>query len=156
MDTTIIVACISASVSVVTVTLGYFFTKSAEREAIWRQQKLEHYRELMIAISGIVKDDSTADAQRRFAMACNVIGLVASQEVISNLYRYRRIIAGWEGKAPDEHDDALKRLILAIRRDLKIIPSDEAETFAYSLWASGVGSGIEKPKGSGSKTPPMA
>jgi hypothetical protein len=151
MDTTIVVASISASVSVVSVTLGYFFTKSAEREAEWRRQKLEHYRELMIALSGIVKEDSTADAQRRFAMACNVIGLVASQEAISNLYQYRKIIAGWDIKAPDEHDDVLRKLILAIRRDLKITPGDEAETFAYSLWASGVGPGIEKSKGAGSK-----
>ena len=70
-------------------------------------------------------------------MKCN--RLVASQEVIPNLYLYRKVIAGWESKAPDEHDDVLKKLILAIRRDLKITPGDEAETFAYALWASGVG-----------------
>lgn len=143
MNTAIVVACISAAVSVVTVALGYFLTKSAERYAERRRQKLQQYRDLMIAISGIVKEDSTPEAQRRFAMACNVIGLVASQRVITSLYNYRKIIGPSGDPSPSEHDESLNKLILAIRDDLKITPRDESATFIYRVWASGVGPGPE-------------
>ncbi len=80
--TPVLVAIISAAASLLIVAAITFFltlTKRKEREAEWRKQKLEHYREFLDALSGTAGTDSTPDAQRRWARASNTIGLVASQ-----------------------------------------------------------------------------
>jgi len=137
----IYVALISGSVSIFVAALTYLFTKFREREADWRQQKLEHYKELLEAVSGIVENDATPDAQRRYAKATNVIGLVASQEVIVAMERLRKASRRYEGWTMEEHDDALSKLLLAIRKDLNIRPEDDPATFKYKLWTSGAKSG---------------
>jgi hypothetical protein len=120
-------------------TVSYFLTKLKERESEWRKQKLEYYREFLTAVSGTVQGDSNPDAQRRFATACNVIGLVASQDVIHNLHRFQEVTKANSGASLKDHDDILKHLLLSIRRDLQISPKDNPETFSYRLWASGAG-----------------
>jgi hypothetical protein len=140
METPIFVAVISGAASLVVAALSYWLTKAREREADWRKQKLEHYRELLEAISGIVAGDGTDESQRRYARATNVVGLVASQEVIAAVDRMREASRPHEAWSMVEHDAALASLLLAIRRDLGIRPKDDPTTFSYKLWASGVGS----------------
>jgi hypothetical protein len=140
MLASIIVAAISAAASIIAAAVSYFMTKSKEREADWRKQKLEHYRELLEAISGIVEGDATPESQRRYAKATNVIGLVASQDVIIAMERTRRASKRHAGWTVEEHDAALSALVLAIRRDLDVRPKDDPSTFRYKLWASGTGS----------------
>lgn len=108
MDASILVAIISAATGVVVAALSFLFTKFREREADWRQEKLKHYKELMAAISGIVIEHSTPENQQRFAEACNVVGLVASQNVIKHLHVFQQTIK--ITRAPltnEEHDKAL-------------------------------------------------
>ena len=137
METPVFVAVISGAASLVVAALTYLLTKTREREADWRKQKLEHYRELLEAISGIVDGDGTPDAQRRYAKATNVIGLVASQDVILSVDRLRESSRRHNNWTIEEHDAALSAMLLAIRRDLGIRPKDNPETFRYKLWASG-------------------
>lgn len=139
MNNPVAVPIISAAASLVAVAASYWFTKAREREADWRKQKLDHYRELLEAISGIVAGESTPGDQRRYARATNAIGLVASQEVIQAVDRLREVSRPSAGWTKEQHDAALAALLLAIRRDLGIRPKDNPATFTYSLWASGAG-----------------
>lgn len=138
MDTPIFVAIISAAASIAIAAGTFFLTKRKEREAEWRKQKLEHYREFLDALSGTVGTDSTPDAQRRWARATNTIGLVASQQVLHALRYFQDAIARSNPNPSQEaHDRALNALMLAIRADLDISPADDPETFAFRLWCSG-------------------
>ena len=88
------------------------------------------YQELFEAMSGIVKGDSTAEAQRRFAKSCNSIGLIASVEVIQSVQQMQE--AAQTGL---NHDEVLTKLLRAVRKDLGL-PLEDGE-FVYRLWASG-------------------
>ena len=138
MDTPVVVALISAAVSLVVAAGTFFLTKSKEREAEWRKQKLEHYREFLDALSGVVGTDSTAEAQRRWARASNTIGLVASQHVLTSLREFQDAIARSNpNPSIEEHDRKLNQLLLTIRADLGVSPADVPETFSFRLWCSG-------------------
>lgn len=138
MNTAVFVAVISATASIFVAAMSFLFTKHREREADWRRDKLQHYRELMIAVSGIVKEHSSPANQRRFADACNVVGLVASQEVVKSLQDFQEIIkASRPCPTVEEHDKALTSLVLSLRRDLRLSPKDDIRTFRYRLWAGG-------------------
>lgn len=138
METPIFVAIISGATSLVVATVLHWLTKVREHEADWRKQKLEHYRELLEALSGIVSGEGNAESQRRYARATNVIGLVASQEVILTVDRMRQASRRHSDWTLEEHDAALASMLLAIRRDLGIRPKDDPLTFKYNLWSSGV------------------
>ena len=138
MDTTILVTVISAITSLAVAAVTFSLTKQKEREAEWRKQKLEHYREFLDALSGTVGSDSTPEAQRRWAQATNTIGLVASQQVLLALQEFQNAIAHSNPKpSVEEHDRTLNQLMLAIRTDLNISPADDPETFSFRLWCSG-------------------
>jgi len=47
MDAPIIVAVITAAAGLFASSLTFFLTKKKEREAEWRKQKLDHYKEFM-------------------------------------------------------------------------------------------------------------
>ena len=138
MDTPILVAVISAAASIAVAAVTFFLTKRKEREAEWRKQKLEHYREFLDALSGTVGTDSTSEAQRRWARATNTIGLVASQQVLLALRQFQDATARSNPNSSQEsHDQALNKLMLAIRADLNITPTDDPATFSFRLWCSG-------------------
>ncbi|WP_154668192.1 hypothetical protein [Pseudoduganella violaceinigra] len=138
MDTPITVAIISAAASIVVAAGTFFLTKRKEREAEWRKQKLEHYREFLDALSRTVGSDSTPEAQRRWARATNTIGLVAAQRVLSALRQFQDAIARSNpNPSVETHDHALNQLMLAIRADLNVSPTDDPDTFSFRLWCSG-------------------
>lgn len=138
MDTPILVAVISAAASLVAAAITFSLTKKKEREAEWRKQKLEHYRELLDALNGTVGTDSTPEAQRRWTRACNIIVLVASRQVLSALREFQNAtVISNPNRSNEEHDQKLKQLMLAIRADLNISPADKAEDFSFQLWCSG-------------------
>lgn len=90
MDTPIIVAIITAGVSVIVAFCTFWFTKSKEREAEVRKLKLEHYRDLVNSFSGIVGTDHTPEGVKHFSRACNNLSLIASQEVLVALQAYQQ------------------------------------------------------------------
>ncbi|MBP4044985.1 hypothetical protein [Chromobacterium violaceum] len=139
MDTPVWVAVISSAASILVAAVTFFLTKRKERDAEWRKQKLEHYREFLDALSGTVGTDSTPEAQQRWARAANTIGLVASQSVLLALWQFQDAIARSNpNPSKQAHDDALNRLMLAIRLDLDVSPADDPSTFSFRLWCSGV------------------
>jgi hypothetical protein len=131
--TAIVLALITAAASIVVAAVSYMLTKALDRAAELRKQKLDHYRELLGAISGIVGGGKTED-QERYARATNVVALVASQNVIAALMRMRECSRADAPVSTEEHDAALIKLLLAIRRDLGVRPKDDPNTFHFRLY----------------------
>jgi hypothetical protein len=139
MSGSIATAVIAASGAVILAGATYWFTKQRERDAELRKEKLEHYKAFAIALSGIISGEGTREAQREFALACNKLNLVAPQQVLQALQAFQQAS---KSTAPSElrgrHDELMSILFYQMRRDLRISPKDERETFKVGLWASGV------------------
>lgn len=117
----------------------YWFTKQREREAEWRKEKLEHYKAFVTALSGTISGETTAEGQRAFARACNNLNLVAPEAVIKALQAFQQEIKiSNPNKNLERHDKLMAALFYEIRRDLKISPADDPQTFGVGLWAAGV------------------
>ena len=135
METSIVVAIISASASIVVAALSFALNKRAERITALQQRKINHYKELLDALSDIVVDGTNKeDAQQRFANAVNTIALVAPQSVVEALMRFHDEVKFSNPNRTEEgHDKALKVLLLAIRKSLKLPFGDDPKTFDFHL-----------------------
>lgn len=134
METGIIVVAISSLTAILIAAVTYFTTKLREREAEWRKQKLEHYTQYFVALAEIVGDKTSYESTARYAIAYNTVGLFASQEVIECLHHYQDFIQIPADQIQlGEHDKRLTRLVLAIRRDLRLKPTDDEESFSFRL-----------------------
>lgn len=139
MTNPIATAVIAVFGGVIAAAASYWFTKEREREADWRKEKLSHYKAFVESLSGVIDGESTAEGQQAFARAANNLLLVAPQAVISVLDEFKlEIRVSNPNKSLERHDRLLSALLLAIRKDLGISPSDEPESFKALLWASGV------------------
>lgn len=134
MDVAIIVAVISAAASVVVSALSFFFTKQKEREAEWRRQKLDHYKEYMAALNGVVGPPPTPEAKIRHANAANNLFLVGGADVLVALRVFLDSTADSANPERVRHDEFLTTLLLAIRNDLGITP-DPPKSFQFKLWS---------------------
>ena len=117
---------------------SYWFTKKREREAELRKEKLQHYKEFVASLSGVISGESTDEGQRQFSLACNKLNLVAPQVVLKALQNFQSEIKIANTNSNDRHDQLMSKLFLEMRKDLEIKPSDEASTFRVGLWSSGV------------------
>lgn len=117
----------------------YLFTKRRERDAELRKEKLEHYKDFVASLSGIISGESSAEGQRAFSRACNRLNLVAPQAVIVALQNFQQEIkVSNKNRGLHRHDELMSRLFLEIRKDLGIRPEDDETSFRVGLWASGV------------------
>lgn len=138
MATEIVTAIITASGAIVLAGASYWFTKKREREAELRKEKLEHYKEFVACLSGVISGESTPDAQRAFSLVCNRLNLVAPQAVISAMQEFQEEIEiSNSAESQEVHDKLMSKLIYEMRRDLQVPPTDK-NTFQVGLWASGV------------------
>jgi hypothetical protein len=136
MSADVITALIAASGAIALAGASYWFTKQNERDAALRREKLEHYKSFVASLSGVT-NGGTPDGQRAFSLASNNLSLVAPQSVIEAVQAYRHETrTGNPDPSRDRHDLLLSRLFLEIRKDLGVIPKDDAGTFKISLWAS--------------------
>lgn len=132
MNTAILAAVISACMAVVVVVLTNYFAKGREHEADWRKMKLERYREYILALSGVVEERDTPEAQARYSDAVNALQLVAPPEVLLALNDF---LAHTSSRNPDRsidrHDQLLSIVIRLMRKDLQPahIKGDESLTF---------------------------
>lgn len=139
METSVVIAIISAATSVLGAAVSFFFAMRKEREADWRKIKFEHYREFMAALSNIVGTDATPEAHLRYAQACNTVQLVASKQVIKALHDFRNETAvSNAARSQEKHDELLSALIRNIRTDLDISPATNPGDLSIRLWVSGV------------------
>ena len=129
---------IAASGAVVLAGVTYWFTKKREREAELRKEKLEHYKEFVLALSGVISGEGTPEGQKGFARACNKLNLVAPQAVIRALQDFQKAIKPGNDTNRALHDKLLSSLLYEMRKDLQITPKDKDTSFVFGLWASGV------------------
>jgi hypothetical protein len=135
-----IAALISAAGALLVAVAGYLFTKREEREAAWRSEKLEHYKALLGSLSGILEGRGTAAGQMAFARACNDVLLFAPKPVLEALFRFQdEIRASNPHKSQQGHDDRLRELVVAIRRDLRLPRSGADADLPVRLWVPGSG-----------------
>jgi dsDNA-specific endonuclease/ATPase MutS2 len=133
-----VTALIAATGAVALAGATYWFTKKREREAELRKEKLEHYKDFVVSLSGIVSGESTPDAQRAFARACNKLNLVAPQAVVKSLQDFQQEIKiSNTQRSNDRHDQLMSAMFREMRKDLEITPADKDSSFIFGLWASG-------------------
>jgi hypothetical protein len=63
MAAEIVTALIAASGAIVLAGATYWFTKKREREAELRKEKLEHYKDFVASLSGIISGETTNEGQ---------------------------------------------------------------------------------------------
>ena len=139
MASEVYTALIAASGAILLAGATYWFTKQRERDAELRKEKLEHYKEFVASLSGIISGEGTDEGQRAFAKACNKLNLVAPQAVVKALKEFQQEIKTSNHiRDTERHDELMSRLFLEMRRDLEITPRDKDKAFIFSLWAAGV------------------
>jgi dsDNA-specific endonuclease/ATPase MutS2 len=139
MAADVVTALIASSGALALAGATYWFTKKREREAELRKEKLEHYKDFVASLSGIVSGESTPDGQRAFARACNKLNLVAPQAVVKALQEFQHEIKASNLQRSDQrHDKLMSALFHEMRKDLQVTPKDNDSSFVFGLWASGV------------------
>jgi hypothetical protein len=139
MEAEVITAIIAASSAVAVAGASYWFTKKRERDAELRREKLEHYKDFVASLSGIISGEATAEGQRAFSRACNRLNLIAPQSVLKSLQSFQHEIKiSNASRSIERHNQLMSELFYEIRKDLGVAPRDEAATFRVGLWAAGV------------------
>jgi hypothetical protein len=138
MNDVVIVAIITVSGSLIVTAVTFYLTKRHELSVQWRKEKLNHYKVLLSSISDLAVDGTDKDdANMRFALAVNTISLVAPQYVISALMAFHdEIKFSNPNKSLDRHDKLLRKLVLAVRKDIGLTKGDDATTFNFHLIGS--------------------
>ncbi len=124
--------------TIIVTAMSFYFPKKAQIDSDQRQRKVEHYKELLSAISDLAVDGmDKRRANERLSLAYNTIALVGAQDVVTALMAFHdEVKFSNPDRTPEGHDRLLKDLILAIRRDLKVSPKDDPRTFAFHLIGS--------------------
>lgn len=135
MNPAIFVAIITASASIVAAAMSFILTKRAERKDILQQRKLNHYQELLSAISDLAIDDiDKGEANIKFARSVNTIALVAPLEVINALMDFHvETRISNPNRTLRGHDERLKELLLAMRKSLELPFKDNPANFNFHL-----------------------
>lgn len=127
------------TVAALTAIITYATTRRREREAEIRKEKLEHYKEFIASLSGIMSGEGTDEGQRDFARACNKLNLVAPHAVIVALQAFQNEIKqGNPNRTQARHDELMSALIHALRQDLGLNATGESDSLVFGLWAAGV------------------
>jgi len=141
MDTSILIAIITASGSVIVAALSFYLTKRHQIKSEWQKEKISHYRDLLSALSELAIDSLDKDkANIKFASSVNTIALVASQEVITALMNFHdEVKFSNKNTSQEKHDKLLKELLLQIRQDIDLSKKDDKNTFIFHLIGSSPG-----------------
>lgn len=116
----ILAALASGVFALVGVIVTSALAKRREHEADWRQTKIEHYQEYVMALSNIISGRSTPVAQERYADAVNMLSLVASPAVLDAVHAFQREISYRNTARSDaRHDALLNEVMRATRIDLQ-------------------------------------
>ena len=138
MNPEIITALISVFGGIAVGAVGYIFTKMREREAEWRRDKLEYYKTSIRTLNGVLEGETSPEGKRIFSQSCNDLLLFAPQAVLSAMFDYLdETRDSNEKKSLNRHDELLSKFILEIRKDLKLRPKDNINTFQVRLRSPG-------------------
>jgi hypothetical protein len=111
---------ISGCAAIAAVIATYILARRREHEADWRKLKFAQYQEFVLALSGIVNERSTPQAQARYSDAVNSMGLIAPPPVLRALRTFQAEISYANRNRSDErHDRLLDPLFRAMRADIQ-------------------------------------
>ncbi|MDU4004532.1 hypothetical protein [Pluralibacter gergoviae] len=131
----IVTAVMASSTALAVAVVGYWFTKKREREAELRKERLDHYKELVSSLSGILEGDNNLQGQKRFAVACNNLNLVAPVSVLKALQGFQdETKSSNPSRTLERHDQLLSLLLREMRRDLNVSAEGEL-MLTFRLWA---------------------
>ena len=134
MDTSVVVSIVTAAGSLLVASATFFLTKRYQAKSEWQQKKLDHYRELLSAMSDTAQKTDLHEAVKRFALAVSTICLVAPQHVIQALMElHDEIRLSNPNKSQEKHDECVRKLMLAIRKDIGLSGKDEPGTFNFHI-----------------------
>lgn len=135
MEIALQVAIVSAGLSIVGASVTFYLTKRAEQRDRLQQRKLEHYGQLLGAISDLASEGiDQIEANERFNRAVNTIVLVAPQKVVQAVMTFHdEIKFSNPNRTQDGHDRRLNELVLAIRKSLGLPFPDNPATFKFHL-----------------------
>jgi hypothetical protein len=136
MGSNILVAAITSSGAILVAAITFYLTKRHQLEVEWQHEKLNHYKVLLSALSGLAHDPKNKQELKRFALAANTITLCASQAVITALMNLQEASSADKGRDILKQNRLLKELLLAIRKDIGLSLKDDADTFKYHLLTS--------------------
>jgi len=138
MDTSILVAVITTSGSIILASLSFYLTKRHQIKTEWQKEKINHYKVLISSLSDLATDGKDKDdANMRFALASNTIALVAPQSVITALMDFHdKVKYSNSNRTIEEHDILLKKLLIEIRKDIDLTKKDKEDTFVFHLIGS--------------------
>jgi hypothetical protein len=139
MDVKVIVALVGGCAATLAPAISYYFTKKQERSVARHSLKLDHYREFIDALAGVIDGEATDDGKMRYSRSTNTMYLIASNKVLQALQDF---LEGTKqsnsNKSAEAHDRLLSRLVWEIRNDLGDSPTPKPDDFEMRLWASGV------------------
>lgn len=135
MDSSVLIAIISASASILVAAFTFYFTKRYQTNSEWKKEKLEHYRKLLFALSDLAIDGKDKDqANQEFSEYCNTICLVASQEVIHKLMTLHDFLKlPIEKRNADIEPKLINQLMIEIRKDIGLTKKDNIQEFNFHL-----------------------
>ena len=135
MSTEIVTALIALFGSVLSLSISYWFSKKNERESEWKKEKLAYYKAFVESLSGSLRYHTTAEGQAHYAKATNNMLLFASPEVLKALNEFKEET---RNEIPiEKHDQLLKKLIIAMRKDIGLVKNDNLESIRIGLWSPG-------------------
>jgi hypothetical protein len=139
MTAEITTALIAVSGAIALAGATYWFTKKRERDAELRKEKLEHYKDFVSSLSGVISGEGTPEGQRTFSRACNKLNLIAPQSVVQALQDFQQEIKVTNTLGSiEQHDRLMSRLFYEMRKDLQVTKKVEDPSFIFGLWSSGV------------------
>ena len=135
MNTNIFVAIITTSGSILIASLTYFLTKKMQTKSEWQHEKMNHYKVLLSSLSDLAVDGTDKrKANENFSLASNTICLVAPQYVVNALMEFHdEVKFSNPNKSVEKHDLLLKKLLLAIRKDIGLSKKDREDSFNFHL-----------------------
>jgi len=139
MDTSLAIALLGLAGSLLAAVVTYWLSKQKDLEAERRKEKLTYYKAFIESLNGIVEGDATPEGHLAFSRATNNLLLFAPQIVLAALNAFRSEISSSNAvnRTQEKHDALLAELLLAIRKDVGVLPVDERATFRPVLWTSG-------------------
>lgn len=135
MDSSIIVTLISVSGTLLGAAITFYLTKRYELKSKWQQEKLNHYKDLLSALSSLAIDGTNkTDANVRFAHSVNTIALVAPQYVVKALMSlHEEVKYNNPNHSAQNEERLIVELLLAIRKDIGLTKQDDIKTFDFHL-----------------------
>lgn len=129
---------ITVSGSILVAAVTFYLTKRHQLKVEWKHEKLNHYKVLLSVLSDLAVDGTDKEeANKRFALAANTISLVAPQYVITALMNFHdEVKFSNKNKSIERHDQLLKELLLAIRKDIGLSVKDDIKSFNFHLIGS--------------------